>query len=245
MQYELEFKKLFEEIKNRGWIQTDRHSDQMLGNTFEDLIGLLENNYPHADWNGIEIKAHRNETSSLVSLFSKSPNFPSGANTMLRTKYGVSDNKYGMPKLNTTIGSKNFNTHRSGFAFKVATDRFNERLNLIIKNTLNDQDESQNVYWDFSDLKKHVENKISKIALVYGDNKRVNETNYVRYTKFDIISNITFENILRAIDNDDIKIDIRIGVYGSGKNIGKTHDHGTAFRISTSKLYNYGEVISF
>ena len=32
---------------------------------------------------------------------------------------------------------------------------------------------------------------------------------------------------------DKLKIDIRIGVYRTGKNKGKYHDHGTGFRINS------------
>ena len=31
----------FQEIKERGWIETKRHGDQCLGNTFEDLIFII------------------------------------------------------------------------------------------------------------------------------------------------------------------------------------------------------------
>lgn len=32
--------------------------------------------------------------------------------------------------------------------------------------------------------------------------------------------------------------DIKIGVHNSGKNIGKTHDHGSGFRIKRSNFQN-------
>jgi hypothetical protein len=112
LSYENELRLLFEDIKSRGWIPTHRDGDQMLGNAFEDLIGLLENNYPQADWNGIELKVHRNETSSMVSLFSKSPTFPKKANSELRIKYGISDNEFGLPKLFTTISYQNRSEER-------------------------------------------------------------------------------------------------------------------------------------
>ena len=41
-----------------------------------------------------------------------------------------------------------------------------------------------------------------------------------------------------------MKIDIRIGVYKTGSNFGKTHDHGTGFRISDSNLIKYANVIA-
>ncbi len=38
-------------------------------------------------------------------------------------------------------------------------------------------------------------------------------------------------------------VDIRIGVYNTGKNKGKTHDHGTGFRITLDKLIKYASII--
>jgi len=35
-----------------------------------------------------------------------------------------------------------------------------------------------------------------------------------------------------AVEGNKLKIDIRIGMYRTGKNKGKYHDHGTGFRIS-------------
>lgn len=40
-------------------------------------------------------------------------------------------------------------------------------------------------------------------------------------------------------------IDIRIGVYASGKNKGKTHDHGTAFRIKLERLLQYATITTY
>ena len=34
----------------------------------------------------------------------------------------------------------------------------------------------------------------------------------------------------------ELEMDIRLGVYASGKNKGKSHDNGTAIRVSPNKL---------
>ena len=65
---------LFKFIKNRGWIKYERiqgNSDGILGNIFEDLIGINENNSNDADYNEIEIKTKNSSSSSFISLFGK------------------------------------------------------------------------------------------------------------------------------------------------------------------------------
>ncbi len=245
MSYENELRKLFENIKSQGWIKTHRDGDQMLGNAFEDIIGLLENNYPQADWNGIELKVHRNETNSMVSLFSKSPSFPKKANSELRIKYGISDNEFVLPKLFTTISCQSYNTHRKGFGFKLEPDIPAQRLHLLIKDLSTDKVINDPVFWNFDALKKQIERKISKLALIFGDNQKENGLNFVRFTKMELYSNITFERILKGIENNDITLDIRLGVYSSGLKRGKNHDHGSGFRIKHQKLPLYGDLVVF
>ena len=37
--------------------------------------------------------------------------------------------------------------------------------------------------------------------------------------------------LLSLLEKGKVYVDLRIGQYHSGPNMGKTHDHGTAFRI--------------
>lgn len=236
---------LFHSIQKRGWIETKRHGDQCLGNAFEDLIGKVEDNKPEADFMGIELKSHRIVTSSLMSLFSKSPTSPRGVNTYLRETYGVVDPEYGKKVLNTTISGNRFNSHRGGHCFKLGVDRLNKKLRLVVKRQSDDQiveNETigKNIYWDFNVLENALHKKLNKIAILYGDEKDENGKHYVRYEQMILLEGLTLEKMLSAIENGDLVIDIRIGVYASGKNIGKTHDHGSAFRIFLQKLINYG-----
>lgn len=248
--YEQELIRLFEEIRSKGWIETRRHDDQCLGNTFEDLIGVEENNKHEADFFGIELKTHRTVTSSMVSLFSKSPSYPKGVNTYLRETYGVVEPDSGKLVLNTTVGGDKFNTHRGGHRFKVEVDRPAEKMWLVIEDMatgemLEGKTSGRNTHWDFSVLTTALEKKLKKIAIIYGDEKDEGGKHYVRYTKMVILSDLSLEKMLTAIENGDLMIDIRIGVYASGKNKGKTHDHGTAFRIKLERLLQYGTTTTY
>lgn len=54
------FKKDFLTIKRQGWILSNRKHDTGIGNTFEDLIGTVENNNFLADYkNVLELKSKR------------------------------------------------------------------------------------------------------------------------------------------------------------------------------------------
>ena len=245
MEAEKRLIELFQQIRTRGWIPTKRHGDQCLGNAFEDLVGKEEDNKSEADFYGIELKSHRTITQSMVSLFSKSPSSPKGVNTYLREKYGVSEDLFGMNVLNTTISGARENTHRGGHGFMAVVNRAERRIYLQVRDLTTGEIIPDNVYWDFTVLERALEKKLSKIAILYGDEKDEGGVHYVRYTKMLLFSGLTIEKMLRSIEVGDLKIDIRIGVYHTGKNKGKTHDHGTAFRIQLEDLLKYGEVTEY
>lgn len=63
------FKKRFSKIKAKGYIQSKRKGNTGVGYTLEQELKIEENNIALPDINGIEIKAHRDHSSSLVTLF--------------------------------------------------------------------------------------------------------------------------------------------------------------------------------
>ena len=45
------------------------------------------------------------------------------------------------------------------------------------------------------------------------------------------VSGFDYDAFITLLETGKIYVDLRIGQYHSGKNKGKTHDHGTGFRI--------------
>ena len=78
----------FYAIKGLGYVQSNRKNNTGIGKTFEDYVGVLENNLDTPDLAGFEIKSHRIASQSYVTLFTKSPSFPRGANNYLKDTYG-------------------------------------------------------------------------------------------------------------------------------------------------------------
>lgn len=64
-----EFKQKFQELKNKGFVKSLRKGPTGIGLTFETLIGVDENNLALPDIDGIEIKAHRDNSKSMITLF--------------------------------------------------------------------------------------------------------------------------------------------------------------------------------
>ena len=225
-----ELKKLFNNIKQMGWVEAHRTGNTGIGKTFEDLLDKKEDNLSLPDFKDIEIKSQRNATSSMITLFTKSPDYPVSVNTFLRENFGNISSEYdNMKILHTTVNANNFNTHISGNNFKILVDR--EKIIY------------ENAYWSFDNIQKALEHKLKYIAIVGADEKFENSKNYFKFTNIMLITGITLEKFLEALENGDIFVDIRIGVYNSGKNKGKTHDHGTGFRIKLDKLLKYAIVV--
>ncbi|MDI6738095.1 MAG: MvaI/BcnI family restriction endonuclease [Nanoarchaeota archaeon] len=127
------FKRDFLAIKSKGFVPSSRKHDTGIGKTFEDLIGIHENNNALADYKDlIELKSARELSESMITLFTKSPSFPKGINAVLREKYGQPD-KTGMKILHTTISAVKFNTFAEKFGFKLDVDDAKNKMFLKLE----------------------------------------------------------------------------------------------------------------
>lgn len=239
--YVNELKEVFKEITNAGWHETTRKGNTGIGKTFEDLLKKEEDNHDLPDFYDIEIKTHEKASASMITLFTKSPTNPRGANTILREKFGKVD-QYGNKILHATVsGNKLTDSREYEYDFQAEVDWESRVVKLLVydkqKNLVHDS-----VYWSFDALQKQIERKLNYLAIISAKSKEENGKKYYYYYDIDLVTGLTVEKLCEAIKNGDLKVDIRIGAYHSGKNKGKTHDHGTGFRINMGKLLKYAEV---
>ncbi len=64
-----EFIRKFDEIKAMGWVKSMRRGNTGIGYTLEELLGVSENNISAPDLGEIELKAHRINSTSMITLF--------------------------------------------------------------------------------------------------------------------------------------------------------------------------------
>jgi len=227
------FKKDFLSIKSKGFVPSNRIHNTGIGKTFEDLIGIHENNNLLVDYEGLlEIKSTRELSGSMVTLFTKSPTYPNGANTYLREKYGQPDPKSNNMKiLHTTISASKFNTYKGKYGFRLFVSKKDEKIFIIIKDLENNQIIDTSVYYTFEDLKQIVGTKCKYIAFINAETKVNNGKESFYFKNATLLSCLTFDKFIDYVNRGIIVYDIRIGVYKSGHSYGKTHDHGSGFRI--------------
>lgn len=228
----------FYRIKKIGFVACSRPNniDGGIGNTFEDLLGVYENNRKEADFKGFEIKSKRASNSSFVSLFTKSPDNPLAANSFLREKFGEArdESHPTKKKLYASVFGNRDSLVYSKFRMKLKVDRQNQTLTLDIVEIYSDKKYS--VSWNFETLLK-ASAKMKDLFLVLAVTKTENNIKKYHFHEGEIYEDFDFEKFLAAIENGLIMFDIRIGVYNSGKNYGKTHDHGSGFRIKAENLH--------
>lgn len=231
----------FQKIKSQGFVEGHRSHSTNIGKTLEDLLGIEENNSQDVDYKGvIEVKSQRVLSESWITLFTKCPTSPPRANTYLRDQFGYPDEKHPSVKvLYTSVFYGKDNSLKNSFSFSINEDENN--LFLLIKAKKSDEIVSKDVFWSFDELKAKVEQKCSLIAFISAETKKVNGKEMFHFTKCKLLSGFSFSKFLEAVRNQDIMFDIRIGAYKTpdSKNYGKTHDHGSGFRIHKRSLENY------
>ena len=224
-------------LMSLGFVESHRSHNTGIGKTIEDLMDVEENNLSVPDYKGcIELKSQRAFTGSMLSLFTKSPSYPSRANNTLRERFGHPTDDSIHNVLHTTIKHSEFNRLYNTWGFKLDIDEENRRLILLIKNLATNEIEDFQPYWNFDDLNPKITEKCSLIAYITADTKTVDDIEYFHFKKVVLLSGLTSEKFFNSIREDLILFDIRIGAYKSGKHIGKSHDHGSGFRVKRANL---------
>lgn len=211
-----QIKKDLIKISVKGWIKSNRKHNTGIGKTLEDHLGIKENNIALPDFGVMELKSQRAATPSMMTLFTKKPEGITNAEILNR--FGYPDPGYPKLKiLHQTISNGKKNAQ--GFHLKVD----NRRGKLFIL-----RNGKVVGYYSLDFLRKKAIEKIGNgLILVFADCKRERGHEYFHYKEAWILKDIDPVKFLALS-----KYDIRLGVYRTGKMIGKPHDHGSAFRLT-------------
>ena len=232
-----EFIARFSAVKELGWVTSHRANNTGIGKTLEDLMEIDENNIDGPDLGDVEIKSQRVLTSSKLTLFTKKPTGPNGANTVLRDKYGKQNPTH--PDLKQ-IHASMFNYWNSTFdrwGMRLKPNDDDERIYLQIKDLETDEVESFTCWYDYDVIRQVIAKKLKILAFVSADSRTVEGWEQFRFTQCKLFHGGSFERFLGLMNSGKIQYDIRIGSYKTpGKNYGKVHDHGSGFRIARGNM---------
>ncbi|WP_455584140.1 MvaI/BcnI restriction endonuclease family protein [Bacteroides sp.] len=237
----------FREVKALEFVKSNRKHNTGIGKTFEDYLGIVENNLDEPDLAGYEIKAHREESQSYVTMFTKSPNFPAKANAYLNSRFGIPyEDNPSLNKLHTSMFVSRFNTLNGKYSFKLINDRDAKLLKIGVYDINTKTLIDNTAGYTYECLERILNKKLKNLFYVSAEREYRGNDEYFHFNKAEIYSEPSLERFLNLIDEGLIMYDIRIGSYQSGKKYGKPHDHGSGFRIlepNLRLLFNQHETI--
>lgn len=227
-----DFVREYTAIKENGWIKTHRAGPTGIGKTLEDLLGIPENNYDEPDFGEYELKSCRIDSQSMLTMFTRAPQ-PARSNTYLRVKYGYSSNAYDNDEkvLHSTLSADRF----------TPIANTGHMLKILCKDDgiyIQSKRETENVYWSRDALKRCFEKKYkNKFVYAKALSRGVGANEEFHFVEAYEVSGFDYDAFINLLEEGKIYVDLRIGQYHDGKNKGKTHDHGTGFRIREADQY--------
>ena len=209
----------FNEIKENGFICSKRKGDTGIGYTFENLMGINENNDSGPDFRGIEIKCFglkEGGSNQRRNLFLKEPRWVDGLSSNDRIKaYGYFDEENKRYALYSSIKVKE-NSH--GLRF-VINEKEGELTVEYKKKPIG--------FYSFDIIEERLKEKLSETAYIGAKKRRVNQSEEFHYCTFTYYSNPSIKEFASLARQGKVNIELRMR---------EDRNRGTCFRILESSL---------
>ena len=231
-----EFVERINQIKDMGFVESNRSGDTGIGKTLEDLLGISENNIAGPDFDIYELKSGRKDSASMLTLFTKAP-MPKGANKSLLETFGYEQRTkknrtqpHVTDYMDVQVHEHIVNTREKELHVTVDSKSVNSvGLRLEIKDNRVYISNARNVlaYYDEITLREAFEKKYKKLILALASSKKEGGKEWFWFNEAYLLEGFSFEKFAELVKDGVIKLDLRIGHYPDGR----PHDHGTGFRV--------------
>lgn len=224
------------EIQKKGWIKSTANGQGAVGITFENLLGKEKENFEIPDYNGIEIKTKLNNSQPYIALFNATPDSYLFEIKRLYETHGYFDIENPDKKIfRVQLYGNKLISINNNLKAKIIVDR---KKQLVILNIYNKNNEliDNNSSWSFEILNEKLMRKLKYLAIIKAYKKVDNEIKYFKYTDYNFYKLKSFENFIDEIENGNIMINFKVGIYKTGKKQGEIHDHGTGFNIKKENI---------
>ncbi len=213
------------EITGLGFVKSHRKGSTGIGKTFEDLLGVKENNLAIPDIGILEIKTVRKNANSLITLFTFNRGVWKINQRELIDRYGYIDNR-GRKALKKTL------IYGAGGNMTMDLDESNTAL--IIRS--GDSGEVLGVFDLYYIVGKFL-TKLSKVLYVKADVKRMGDEEFFHYNEFYILYGASPKSFIGAIKKGYVAVDLRMHITERNS----VRNRGTAFRVKEDKLHELYE----
>jgi len=212
-----EFAAIFEKIKAKNWVKSERKGPTGIGHTLEKLIGLSENNLAYPDLGKIELKAHRINSSSMITLFTFN-------RKVWKMKPLDAIRKYGTPDRNG----------RLGLYFTMSCTPNSAGLFLFIEDkaiSVRHISGELIAEWYFDALERRFLEKVPGLILVSAFSEMRGDDEWFKFERAQLLTGTSASIIRSQILAGNILVDLRLH-----DKIRSARNHGTGFRTYENKL---------
>jgi len=213
-----EFKKKFETIKCNGFTRSMRKGPTGVGHTLEHLLGLNENNLALPDIKKIEIKAHRENSGSLITLFTFNKKAWLIPPLDAINKYGSAD-KNGRMGLYYTLSIK---PNSAGLFLNTGDD------SIFVQHTSGEKIAA----WQLETLAQRFTQKIPALLLVSAHTEERDGEEYFHFYRCQLMSDTSPDILLHLFKTEILLVDLRLHA-----KLTSARNHGTGFRVHENKLH--------
>lgn len=211
------FREKFAEIRQKGWVASKRRGNTGIGYTLETLLGIEENNIALPDLGAIELKSHRINSTSMITLFTFNRKVWKMNPLQAVRTYGTRDEN-GRLGLYFTMSPKPTST---GLFLYVEGEFISVRHisgELIAE-------------WNLEALAQQFMNKLPALILVSALSEMRGDIEYFNYTSARLLEGTSPEILREQILAGNILIDLRLHDRPTS-----ARNRGTGFRARKNKL---------
>ena len=199
---------------------SQREGDTGVGYTFEQLLGVQENNRSEPDLHGYEVKVTTGTCE--ITLFTKKPTGPKGAERYLIETFGQVD-EAGTRRFNTNLLAGRTST-KNGLPLTVWFNEPMGELHLLTG--------AQIVgFWTLEDLQQASE-KLRNLLFCRADKTVIGGVDHFRYSRVNILRDFDVSRLIDCIRASQISVQFRMKQSPEGV----IRNNGTAFRIRSESL---------
>jgi hypothetical protein len=212
-----DFSEKIREIREKGFVPSLRSGPTGIGYTLETLLGINENNDALPDIEGAELKAHRANSSNLITLFT------------------FNNKAWKMPPLEAVkkFGSQDRNG-RQGLYYTMSLKPNSAGLFLIVeKDTISVRHISGIIIveWSLEAIANRFIQKLPSLILVTAFTELRDDKEYFHFQRAQLMKDTTPELLCNQFESENILVDLRLHDKGT-----MARNHGTGFRAYEDKL---------
>jgi hypothetical protein len=219
-----EFKEVYEKIQEEDWVESTRSGATAVGHTLESKLGLDEDNLAAPDLGFAELKAHREESSAMITLFTFDRDV-----WLMKPKEAIS--QFGTEDENKRKGLY-FTLRNDGGVTKTGLSLFGDDESVSVIGP----DDKVIAKWALEKLVQKFAQKMPKLVLVSAKSKMkpgkkgvVKE--HFKFKKARLFSTPSVSKLRLALMNGLVCVDLRMH-----DAVSKVRNHGTAFRVREDAL---------